>query len=289
MTTQHAMLPQMETLTVDAMNRVVTMFAALTDKHLTSNEGYQFLSLWGMVNKTAASATALVPPQPAAPAPQAPAAPAEPVTVPVMPSHAPAPAVTETAAPAPVSKAVPAPEPVRETMPPVEEIRINGIEQPLRRVPESFRNDSRYWVPGYNWKILVEPFDHDGEMQAYYVHYRHKPTQEEFAEHYKHFTAKENRCRVHVMESDGQGSTRITDEYCRFHENDELNYGTKETLHPNDKWEENARFRARFADKRLNGQINYIYFANKPSKAQIDGISVAKGVVLVEKRPDLND
>lgn len=304
MTALNAAVQQVETPTVDAMNTAVSMFAMMTGKTLTAAEGYHFLTIWSMVAKTEGSAAAMTPP--AAPVAVAPAA-VIPAPVEAIPAPAAAPVQSVIHSPStPASAAVSAPcsptasdavaakaaptqktaEPERMTMPPVEEIQVSGIAQPLRRVPASFRNESRFWVEGYNWKIMVEPFDAHGEKKAYYVHYRNKPTQEEFAEHYAHFTATENRCKVHVMESNGSDSYRITDEYCRFLENDQMHFGSKETLRPVDEWEEGARYRLRFADKRLNGQTNYIYYANKPSQAQRDAVSFAKGVVLVEKRPD---
>lgn len=303
MTTQHAMLPQMEAPTADAMSRVVSMFATLTNKHLTPEEGYQFLSLWGMVNKTAASAAAMNPataaepaaapaPAPAAAVPAAPAAvlPSAPVSaaqsLPAQPVPAAAAAAAPVAAePAPAPAPALAAQPEHEAMPAVEEIAIPGVQQPLRRLMISYRSKSKFWTPGYNWRIDVIPFDRDNTEDAYHVHFRNKPTQAEFDEHYARFLDKENRCKVHILESDGSASRRITDEYCSFRENSELNYHTRETLQPTAEWEEGARFRVRFSDRRINGKTNYIYYPNRPTQAQIDGISFAKGCVIVETRP----
>jgi len=160
-----------------------------------------------------------------------------------------------------------------------------GLQQPLRRLANSYRSQSKFWTPGYNWRIDVIPFDCDKADEAYFVHFREKPTQEEFDEHYAHFLAKENRCKVHILESDGSESRRITDEYCSFRENGGLNFHSKETLRPSTEWEEGARFRAKFSDRRINGQTNYIYYPNRPTQAQINSISFAKGCVIVETRP----
>lgn len=294
MTALNAVLPQMEAATTDAMHTTLSMFAMMTGKYLTVDEGHKLLTLWSMVNKTDASAAAMMPPSAPVVAPvNATAAPA--VTAPV-PSEAAEAVKVSPSMPAsvissdPFKTSVAAPvvvaEQPRVTMPPVEEIQIPGVEQPLRRVVNHFRSNSKYWTDGFNWRIDVIPFDKDNWEGSYFVHFREKPTQAEFDEHYAHFLAKENRCKVHIMESDGTSSRRITDEYCTFRERGDLNFHTKETLNPHAEWEEGARFRVVFNDVRIGGQKNYMYFANKPTQSQIDKLSFAKGCVVTEKRPD---
>lgn len=291
MTAQKAMLPQMEAPTADAMKRVVMMFAALTDKHLSSDEGYQFLSLWGMVNKSVACSAAMTQANPSAAAFLPDASPSAPgpvmfsapdhaaLTAPAQPVMAP---VAEPAKVAPTSVPAQVSQHEQETMPGVDEIKVPGVQQPLRRPANSYRSKSKFWTEGYKWRIDVIPFDCDRAEEAYFVHFREKPTQEEFDEHYAHFLANENRCKVHIMESDGSESRRITDEYCSFRENGGLNFHSRETLHPSVEWEEGARFRAKFYDRRINGRTNYIYYPNRPTQAQINDISFAKGCVIVE-------
>lgn len=299
MTALNAMLPQMEAPTADAMNRVVMMFAALTDKHLSSDEGYQFLSLWGMVNKSVASTAAMIPAQPSTPAllpDDAPTAPAAVMSsAPLNPAQsASAQSVmaataeqTEVANPnASINQPVQPSLKQSEVMPGVDEIKVPGVQHPMRRLTNSYRSKSKFWTEGYNWRIDVIPFDCDKADEAYFVHFRNKPTQEEFDEHYAHFLANENRCKVHILESDGSESRRITDEYCSFRENGGLNFHSRETLRPSVEWEEGARFRARFSDRRINGRTNYIYYPNRPTQAQINDISFAKGCVIVETRPN---
>jgi hypothetical protein len=279
-------LPQFEAPTADAMSRVCLMFQIATNKAITPEEGYQFLSLWNMIAKPAAAASVLN----SAVTETAPAAvvsepaKASPSTPQSVASSAPIKPAQVIATPAPVAQAAPvqAPEPKREIMPPIEEIKVKGVEQPLRRQPESFINDSRFWVQGYNWKILVEPFNTDLHGAAYYVHFKHRPSQQDFNEHYVEFTAR--RARVHVMESTGSESRRITDEFCSFREAGHMNFGTKETMRPNANWPDGSRFRAVFSDVRIGGQTNYIYFPNNPTKAQIEKISMAKGCVTVDQR-----
>jgi len=286
MSALQAALPQFETSTADAMSRVCMMFQIATDKTITPEEGFQFLNLWNMIAKPSASSTAIVAAAPkviAEPAaePAAPAASSEPAP--------PEPQSITPSAPVRPEPVIDAPAPAAEVMPNVEEIHVAGMARPMRRVAQSFKSISKRWSPGYNWRISVEPFDRDSEEQAYYIHYREKPSQVEFDEHYARYTADENRCRVHIMESDGISSRRITDEYCSFCERGDLNYHTKETLHPSAAWEEGARFRVRFSDRRINGPTNYIYFPHKPTQAQIENISHAKGCVIVEKRDHQND
>ncbi|HHA1396923.1 TPA: hypothetical protein ACOEOW_003903 [Enterobacter hormaechei subsp. xiangfangensis] len=266
-------IPQpFEAPTADAMNRVCMMFQIATSKEISAEEGYTFLSLWNMIAKTPVSTVAITPPQPAA------------ITVDELPPVS-SPEKPKSAPSSELAKSSPAPE----TMPHVEEIALPGIEQPMRRVASSFRNNSPYWVEGYLWRINVVPFDRDKWGDSYFVHFKEKPTQAEFNEHYQHFLADENRCKVHVLESNGTTSRRITDEYCSFRERGELNFHSRETLHPSDEWEQGSRFRAVFFDTRIGGKKNYLYFPNKPTQAQIDDISNVKGCVIVETRPKDHD
>ena len=279
MTALQKELPQFEAPTADAMSRVCMMFQIATDKVITPEEGFQFLNLWNMIAKPAAAASVLN-----AAVTEPAQAPAAEITAPAKPSPS-APQSVASSAPVKPAPVIETPAPVAEVMPNVEEISVPGVAQPMRRLSSSFKSISKRWTEGYNWRISVEPFDRDSDERAYYIHYQEKPTQAEFDEHHARYTAEENRCSVHIMESDGTSSRRITDEYCSFRERADLNFHSKETLRPSAEWEEGSRFRARFSDRRLNGQINYIYYPNKPTQSQVDSISFAKGCVIIETRP----
>ncbi|WP_147200824.1 hypothetical protein [Pantoea sp. CCBC3-3-1] len=279
MTALHAEQPQLEANTINAMTRVVNTFAALTDKTLTVEEGYQFLSLWGMVNKTAAAVTVMMQaPEQVAVEASAPVVPPVPAISPAAPEVN----VVSTSASALLKEVTSAP--AAEKMPQVEEISVEGMANPMRRIVSSFRTPEKNWRPGFNWRIDVIPFDVDSHDEAYFVHFRERPTQAEFDEHYARFTDKENRCKVHVMESNGFSSTRITDEFCSFTERSGINYGTPEIMKPRTEWQEGERFRIKFWDQRINS-MNYQYFPNKPARHLVTELSTIKRVAIVEPRP----
>lgn len=143
-------------------------------------------------------------------------------------------------------------------------------------------------MEGYPWRISVEPFDRYGDMEAYYVHYRDRPTQEQFAEHYAHYLSDTNKCRVHLFESDGINSRRITDEYCSFTERGDVNYPSDETLVPRLTRRDGERFRIRFFDERIH-KDNFIYYPHKPAKSEVNRLSTLKKVAIVEARRAGND
>ncbi|EFL9618746.1 hypothetical protein HZ84_003956 [Escherichia coli] len=272
MMAQQLYAPELEAPTLDVMERAVNMFAIMTNKTLTSEEGFQFLTLWTMVNKAGAQTAPEEQPTVAIEAEPA-------VVIPELPA-------TNTPA-TPVAKA--SSEPVKiAAMPAIEEINIPGLEVTLRKVQNFIKSQSKYWMEGYPWRISVEPFDRYGEMEAYYVHFQERPTPEQFAEHYAHYLSDTNKCRVHLFESDGTNSRRITDEYCSFTERGDVNYPSDETLVPRLTWRDGERFRIRFFDERIH-KDNFIYYPHKPHKSEVNRLSTLKKVAIVEARRAGND
>lgn len=269
MAMQQMYAPELEAPTLDVMERTVSMFAIMTGKTLTSAEGFQLLTLWSMVSKSSAGSTL----EQGNNTVQEVAEIAEPEK-----------SDTTVSPSAPVAKSASAPSKI-VSMPAIEEIAIPGVDVPLRKVQNFIKSDSKYWMKGYPWRISVEPFDQYGEMKAYYVHFQDRPTQAEFDEHYALFLSK--TCRVHIFESDGENSRRITDEFCSFTERSDVNYPSDETLKPRTEWREGERFRIRFYDERIQ-KMNYLYYPNKPSKGEVNKLSTAKKVALVEPRPTGN-
>lgn len=264
MAMQQMYAPELEAPTLDAMQRTVSMFAIASGKTLTAEEGFQLLTLWSMINKSSSPAVVSAPEQHQTE-----------VVLPVLESK---PVVSPAV---PVNKSVA--EPVSPSvMPAIEEIAIPGVDVPLRKVQNFIQSESKYWMPGYPWKINVVPFDLYGDLKAYYVHFQERPTQEQFDTHYALFLQR--KCRVHVFESDGENSRRITDEYCAFTERGDVNYASDETLKPRTTWRDGERFRIRFYDERI-GKDNYVYFPNKPTKEQVNRLSTVKKSAFVEPRP----
>lgn len=258
--------PELEAPTLDSMERLVSMFAIMTNKQLTTDEGFQFLTLWTMVNKAGVVA-------------------ADPVVAEAADQSALAEkeeeAKTVISPALPASKAVSEPKKSVMAMPKIEEIHIPGIDAPLRKVQNFIESPSKFWMEGYPWRISVEPFDRYGEMKAYYVHFQDRPTQEQFDKHYVHYTS--GVCRVHVFEADGTTSRRITDEYCSFTERSDVNYASDETLTPRTTWRDGERFRIRFYDERIK-KDNFIYYPHKPGKGEVNRLSTVKKVAIVEPR-----
>ncbi|WP_137765880.1 hypothetical protein [Nissabacter sp. SGAir0207] len=197
----------------------------------------------------------------------------------VAPEVAPAPEVDPKAEPKPAE------EPDLERMPNVEELSDPPSPMALlRTVPPVIKSKNFDWMPEYRWRITVVPFDDARRDLSYAVHFRERPTQEQFDEHYALFARSDNRCKVHIMESDGRyTSHRITDEYCTFREKSEDNAFCSERMTPRPYFEGEERYRIRFYDRRISS-FNYIYYSNKPTDATLKRISRSKGGAILQAR-----
>lgn len=146
--------------------------------------------------------------------------------------------------------------------------------------PDVYETSERWWTRTHLWKIHVEAWDRDGsEHKSYYVHCRHRPSQELFNQHYQHYRAGTHK--VYVLQSNGSTSTDITRSF--------LFSGkpvTAETASvKSTDWEEDdADFRIRFWDTRVGG-LNYVYFRNRPSGIVLAKYHNAKQCAVVESRP----
>ncbi|WP_206604071.1 hypothetical protein, partial [Chimaeribacter californicus] len=179
-------------------------------------------------------------------------------------------------------------EPEAEFMPDVEDLAVPNPMALLRRPARLFKSTSHYWEPGYNWRISVSPFDESKADQSYHVHFSERPTQEEFDEHFRRFLSTEDRCRVHIYQSDGfSKSWRITDEYTHHREKESDNAHSLEELTPRHEWHDGERFRICFWDVRINA-LNYIYYINRPTSAEVRRLSSVKRVATVQKRGESN-
>lgn len=143
----------------------------------------------------------------------------------------------------------------------------------------SFKSEDFSWQPGFPYKILVSSRDKD-RTNGYAMHYRERPSQEEFNSHYQLFRNKTHY--VHILQSDGEHtSNKITEEFTAGVREEK----PVETFTATDEWPEGKTHRIKFHDQRIAGD-NYVYFDYRPTGYSLQKYHNKKGFAVVQQRPE---
>lgn len=138
-----------------------------------------------------------------------------------------------------------------------------------------FKSDDFSWQPGFDYKILVTLRD-KSQGNGYAVHFRERPTQEQFDEYFQLF-----RDRTHYVHIHHSGTGSITHEFTEKRKAEI----PQETFTTTDEWPEGKTHRIKFHDQRT-GQLNYVYFDYQPTGFILKKYHSLKGFAVVQSRPE---
>ncbi|HBM2815652.1 TPA: hypothetical protein LU109_003561 [Enterobacter hormaechei subsp. xiangfangensis] len=141
---------------------------------------------------------------------------------------------------------------------------------------------SGFWRPGFPYKIAVFPRPNveDPDAPNYWVHCAERPSQNLFDEHCEHYHSRQ--CWVRVRVTDGVESFDITKDYTEQAQQVGI-ARVKEA--EDDSWTEDAPYRVRFMDKRINA-VNYVYYSYRPGGLALAKYHRAKHFATVESRDE---
>ncbi|HAV1601519.1 TPA: hypothetical protein JG832_002407 [Enterobacter hormaechei subsp. xiangfangensis] len=161
-----------------------------------------------------------------------------------------------------------------------DEIIIPG--QMVKEWRDHDKHDSGWWRPGFPYKIVVYPQMGQRDAPEYFVHCAHKPTMETFIEHAEWYYRR--LCFVRVKYSNGEDSTDLTREYTKKEANKPVGR-TEMQMAVDDNWTEDAPWRIRFHDLRVN-RPSYVYFDYKPGGMLLARYHRNKHYATVESREE---
>lgn len=140
-----------------------------------------------------------------------------------------------------------------------------------------------YWRRGFPYRIVVSPQQGQHDAPEYYIHCAHKPTLELFSQHATLY--KQHLCYVRVKYSNGEESTDITKEYVEKLNNPAPVGRTEMQEFPDDEWTEDAPWRIRFHDVRVD-RNSYVYFEHEPGAGLLKKYHRVKHHAVAQSRVD---